>query len=228
MITGDKKKILALIPAYNEGKFIGKLIEEIKNYIEDILVIDDGSIDNTQEQAFKNGAQVIKHKKNCGKGAALKTGFEYAISNNYDSVLILDGDGQHDPRDIPSFLESYEDADILIGNRMNNVSKMPLIRYLTNKVTSGIISFLIKKNIEDSQCGYRLIKTEVLKNIGFTTSKFDFESEILLIAGIKNYRIKSVPIKTIYYEDNISFINPVIDTFRFIRLIVNFIFKNKI
>jgi len=217
-----KKKITVLITAYNEQDTIGNIIHEIKKIIDDVIVVDDGSIDNTVRIARESGAKVISHHKNQGKGAALKTGFNYAKSYGYDGVITMDGDGQHLPSELDNFLTIIEndDPDIILGNRMDNTRGMPLHRMLTNIFTSKIISRRAHQLIKDSQCGYRYISTEVLSSIILKTKRFDSENELLMRASWKGFKIDHIPISTVYFIKRESRIKPVRDTWRFILVVV--------
>lgn len=212
-------KVFVLIPGYNESRSIGQVVANTRNVIDDVVVIDDGSKDNTAQLAKDAGAIVIVHEVNKGKGAALKTGFDYAIKNGYDAVITMDSDGQHDPNDIYGFLNAVEKlrSGIIIGSRMNDISTMPAIRKFTNKLTSFLSSIVAHQKIDDSQSGFRLITTDVLQAVKLETDRFETESEILIKASKAGFRIISVPIKTIYGEEK-SKIRPVKDTYRFIRL----------
>lgn len=219
-------KICVIIPAYNESKTIGSLIQGVKLQNLDILIVDDGSCDNTAKIAKNNGITLIVNPKNKGKGISLTEGFHYALDNGFDAVITMDADGQHDPSDIPYFtrLAKYSDSPIFIGNRMVKPKNMPAIRFLTNKFMSWLISLIAKQNIPDTQCGFRLIKKEVLERIKFDTAKFEIESELLIKASRLGFKIESVPINTIYRGEK-SKINPVLDTFRFIKFISKNIFN---
>jgi len=213
-------KTCVIIPTYDEAKEIGRLVREIKLQNLDVLVIDDGSSDNTSQIAQESGAITLRNEKNQGKGASLIKGFNYALTYDYDAVIIMDGDGQHLPEDIPYFmrLAKYSDSAIFIGNRMQRTRNMPLVRVITNRLMSWVLSCLTKQKIPDTQCGFRLIKTEVLKRIELVTSKYETESEILIKGSRLGFKVESVPIKTVYSDEK-SQINPLIDTLRFIRLI---------
>jgi len=215
------KTFLVLIPAYNASSTISELIEKASKFIEksNIVVIDDGSQDETFAVAQKSGAIVLSHKENKGKGEALKTGFKFALEKNYDVCFTIDADLQHDPSSIPDFLgKANENFDgILIGTRDISLKRMPLARWLTNNLTSAILSILSGQTIRDSQSGYRLISTQVLKRVKLKAKKYDLESEIVVKAGRKGFKIEKVPIKTIYHGGK-SFINPFVDTGRFIKL----------
>jgi glycosyltransferase involved in cell wall biosynthesis len=217
----DKMKTCVILPTYDEAKEIGRLVREIKVQNLDVLVIDDGSSDNTSQVAQDSGAITLRNEKNQGKGASLIKGFNYALTYDYDAVITMDGDGQHLPEDIPYFirLAKYSNSAIFIGNRMQRIRNMPLVRLITNRFMSWILSCLTKQKIPDTQCGFRLIKTEVLKRIELVTSKYETESEILIKGSRLGFKIESVPIKTVYSDEK-SQINPLIDTLRFIRLII--------
>jgi len=214
-------RIIVVIPAYNESGHIAGLIQDIKRYRLDILVIDDGSYDNTFGVAKDCQVKAMLNLSNQGKGASLIKGFKYALENNFDAVITMDADGQHLPEDLPLFIKAAEtlNADIVIGNRMLNTAKMPILRVATNKFMSWLISLISKQDIPDTQCGFRLIRSEVLKSLELKTSKFETESEILIKASRRGFRIKSLPIKSVYGKER-SQINPFLDTFRFIRLII--------
>jgi glycosyltransferase involved in cell wall biosynthesis len=217
----DKMRTCVVIPTYNEAREIGKLVNEIRRQNLTVLVIDDGSSDNTQELARKNGAEVLRNETNLGKGASLIRGFDYALENNFDAVITMDGDGQHLPQDLPAFVRLAQDSDaaIIIGNRMGKTKAMPVIRVLTNRFMSWLISIVAGQEIPDSQCGYRLIKKEILREVRFQTRRFEAESEILIKAARLGFKIGSVPIRTVYSTEK-SRINPVVDTLRFIRFII--------
>jgi len=219
-------KTVIVIPAHNEARAISSLVKKIVELSYDVIVIDDGSIDDTPILAKSQGALVISTHKKSGKGNALRLGFTLAVGQAYDALITLDGDGQHSPSDIANFLESYEKghADIINGNRMYNPSGMPWLRRMTNAFMSWIISLICKQKIEDTQCGFRLITTKVLKSIDLKCNDFEIETEILIKACRKGFRVASVPIQSIY-RDEVSKIRPLGDTLRFIRYISTEIFK---
>jgi len=206
-------KILALIPAYNEEERIGKVVKKTLKYC-DVIVIDDGSMDDTGKRAEEKGAFVIKHEKNRGKGDALITGFNYALKNNYDIIITLDADGQHDPSEIPNFLKKIDKYDIIIGAR--DFKEMPFPRRISNTITTFLLSLRTHQSIGDSQSGYRLIKTDVLRGLDFKTERFILESELLVRAKC---RIGNVRIKTIYAGEK-SHINNLRDTIKFIKFLI--------
>ena len=214
-------KICIVIPAFNEAKAVAELVKKLLSHSDKVIVIDDGSSDGTSKLAQGAGAIVLRHEKNCGKGAALRTGFKYAVKSGCDGVITIDADGQHDWREVPLFISEAErsSADIILGTRMKSVGEMPFIRLLTNVVTSLIVSVFSRQRITDSQTGYRLIRREVLENVALVTSNYDMESEILIKAGRKGFKIAEIPIRTIYGVES-SNINRLTDTLRFIRLVL--------
>jgi glycosyltransferase involved in cell wall biosynthesis len=221
------KKPAILIPAYNEGKYIKDVILECRRLGNDIIVVDDGSTDNTGEilQSFTDLPEprviIIEHEINKGKGEALKTGFQCAVQNEYCGVVTIDADGQHKVSEIADFLNALEknSPDVIVGSRLNNSKGMPFIRLATNVFTSWLISVIAGKRINDVQSGFRYIGYNVLKNIKLETKNFDTEPEILLKASWMDYKIINIPISTIYHKDFISHVSPFKDTLKFFKLI---------
>ena len=215
-----------IIPAYNEEMRIGHIVGEVRAKGLDCLVIDDGSVDETKEEAGKAGADVISHTKNLGKGASLREGFKEVLKRDYDFVIMMDGDGQHHPDELEHFVREAEkgDAGVILGNRMGDPKGMPLKRKVTNWVMSSLVSFIAGQRMPDTQCGYRLIKTDVLKSIPLTTDKYEIESEILIGASKAGFKIKSIPIKSIYGGQK-SQIRPFRDSLRFISFIIRTAFR---
>ncbi|MEA3305264.1 MAG: glycosyltransferase family 2 protein [Candidatus Omnitrophota bacterium] len=210
-----------LIPAYNECAQIGGLVRRVKSMGFYPLVVDDGSKDGTSEEAGKNGAEIIRHEENMGKGISLKTGFARILKKDCDAVIIMDGDAQHSPDDIPKFIDAankYQNT-IIIGNRMNNAKNMPFSRKLTNNFMSFLVSLFCGQKVPDSQCGFRLIKRDLLEKITIKSSRFEIESDILIQAGRAGVKIVSIPIKTLYGKEA-SQINPFWDTLRFIVFLI--------
>ena len=221
-------KVGILIPAYNEAARIGQLVKTIKSSGFLPIVMDDGSSDGTAEKAEVNGAKIIRHRQNLGKGASIKTGFEHMLAEDYDAILIMDGDGQHSPDDIRKFIDlGREHRNIMaIGNRMEDTKNMPLDRKLTNMFMSFIVSLICGQKIPDSQCGFRLINREVVKNIKIESSRFEVESEILVKASRTGTKILSVPIRTLYGKET-SQINPFWDACRFILFLLKLPFMKQ-
>lgn len=213
-------KTCVIIPAYNEESKIALLVNAVRGAGFDVVVIDDGSQDRTSSVAGAAGAHVIRSEINKGKGSSLLKGFRYALKNGYDLIITMDGDGQHLPGDIQHLLDCayVSRASLVIGNRMNTPHTMPLLRKVTNRCMSRLISLLTRQNIPDTQCGFRLIKRVVLENVHLATSNYETESEILIKAARQGFIIASVPITTVYGDEK-SNIHPIRDSYRFIALI---------
>jgi glycosyltransferase involved in cell wall biosynthesis len=211
---------LVLVPAYNAAGYLPELIVRIKKYVcdEHLLIIDDGSTDESAAILKEHNVKHISFGQNRGKGAALMAGFEYAIKHGYRSVLTIDADLQHLPEEMPRFFALDNGRRVVIGTRHIALKDMPFARWLSNNLTSLIISIFSSQRVRDSQSGFRLIPVSLLKAIQLKTVNYDFESEILFKAGAVGCTIIEAPITTVY-EGSHSYINPLVDTLRFIRQI---------
>jgi glycosyltransferase involved in cell wall biosynthesis len=218
--TIDRKTVAAVIPAYLEEKHIGDVARRTLAQLENVLVIDDGSPDGTAAAARNAGAEVIVHPQNLGKGESIKTGLRHWLDRKLNYVVILDGDGQHLPEEIARFLEaaSSRRAELLIGTRMQDVREMPFVRRAVNRYMSNKISRLCGQPIPDTQCGFRMMHRSLIPDVLGGAERFDYETEMLILASRKGCRIESVPITTVY-SDEVSSIHPVRDTIRFFKLI---------
>ena len=215
-------KVCLLLPAYNESKTIGRIIQESSAFISEIVVIDDGSSDETAEIAAACGAVCLINPTNCGKGNALRKGFAYALARGYELVFTMDSDGQHQPADIPRFLEHFDNTrpDILIGARetQNLRTSMPFHRRVNNCFISYVGSKLCGQRVPDFQSGYRLIRVEALRQVRLETERYETESELLIKAGRLGFRIENLPIQT-RYGDEISHIKPLREMWLFTKLL---------
>ncbi|MBI1869680.1 MAG: glycosyltransferase family 2 protein [Chlamydiae bacterium] len=221
------KPICILIPAYHEEVEIGEVVRQARFY-GDVVVVDDGSSDRTGGIATSAGAILLRHSKNCGKGAALLTGLQYFLKGSWEGVILMDGDGQHCADEIPKFLEAARNPSIMmvIGNRMYQTQKMPWIRVATNLFMSKILSWIAGVWVPDSQCGFRYLKRVLVERMHLKASKFDIESEMFLEASSITKEIRSVSIVSIYGNEK-SKIRPLPDTFRFLGLLVRFFIEKK-
>ncbi len=209
--------IIALIPAYNEARFIGDVVERTLKHIP-VVVIDDGSSDGTGAAAALAGAKVLAHVKNQGKGKALLTGFDYAVNRGVDAAITLDADGQHDPDEIPLFIDAFRagKGDIIIGQRQ--YSQMPTKSRFGNRFGSFLLRFAMGRTIPDNQSGYRLFSRVAMEKVRPTSTRFEAEVEMLLRADFAGLTVGWVPIKTIYNEKKSHF-RPVQDSALFIKMI---------
>jgi glycosyltransferase involved in cell wall biosynthesis len=216
-----RSQTVAVIPAYHDEKHIGDIVRRTGQQLDRVLVIDDGSNDGTTQHARDAGAEVIVHNQNRGKGEAIKTGLRHCLAREVTWVILLDSDGQHLPEEIERFLSaaaSAARAAFFIGNRMNDVSRMPFVRRLVNRYMSSRISRVCGQKIPDTQCGFRMLDRQLIPELLGGGNRFDYDTEVLIIASRKGYRIQSVPITTVY-SDQVSNIHPLRDAFRFFKLI---------
>lgn len=220
---------LIIIPAYNAENTLNKLLYTIKdNYTINVLVINDGSSDNTEQIANANSDFVINNSTNFGKGRSLQIGFEFASKNNYDFVITMDSDLQHSPEAISKFLDLHtiHPKSIIIGSR-KLTKYMPFHRKISNYLTSKLISMRISQKILDSQCGYRLIPKPYFENFKSNRSGFHFESELILKFGSENVKFDFVEIPTIYNLNNESHMNNFYSTYDFVKLFFESFFWKK-
>jgi glycosyltransferase involved in cell wall biosynthesis len=183
--------------------------------LRDVLVVDDGSFDETAEEARAAGAEVIRHDKNHGKGAAIQTGLKRGIERGFEWALLMDGDGQHAAQDIPTFL-SETNARLVVGNRMHNAAAMPWLRRFVNRWMSARLSRRLGVALPDTQCGFRLVHLASWSKLDLATCRFEIESEMLAAFVKADYPVKFVPIQVIY-NNEASKINPIMDTIRWFR-----------
>ncbi len=211
-----------VIPAFNAAKTIGPLVRDIRQQDLPVIVVDDGSQDDTAAIASAQGALVISHLRNQGKGHALRTAFEYALRSRYDGIITMDSDGQHDASEIPSLIQSgqRQHAGLVLGNRMSDGAVMPPVRRWTNRLMSHIVSTIARQRIPDSQCGFRLIRRELLEAIPMRARRYEVETELLLGAAVRRWKIISVPVRSIYHAGHASHIRPVRETLRFLAVVL--------
>ena len=191
---------LACIPAFNEEKPIVDVIKKSLNYVDKVIVCDDGSSDSTSECAKNAGAVVIKHDKNMGKGYALKSLFKYAKDVDADVVVTIDGDGQFLPEQIPNLIEPIleNNYDIVIGNRFSDDEEMPSYRKAGNKMLDTITKLAADLPFSDTQSGFRSYSKKAIKSISFSTNGFGVDSEILIDAVDKGLKITEKNVTVLY------------------------------
>jgi glycosyltransferase involved in cell wall biosynthesis len=190
--------ILALVPGYQEGPRIGAVVEAARALLP-VVVIDDGSTDDTASRAEAAGATVLRQRPNAGKGAALRAGFRYALERDAVAVVTLDADGQHDPAEIPLFLEAFARArpELVLGRR--DFGEMPPVRRISNTLGGWIFSAAVGRRVADNQSGYRLIGPRLMTAmLDSTDSGFAFEVEMIARCIALGLPMTEVPIRTIY------------------------------
>lgn len=211
-------KVAVVIPCYNESAHIGELVRKVRERIGDVLVVDDGSKDETSARARAAGAKVLREPVNRGKGAALRSGLGQVAATGCDYAIVMDGDGQHDPADLPKFLDAARsnDTDLVVGNRMGDTAQMPWLRRAVNRWMSRRISHRLGCDLPDTQCGFRLIRLAALRTLSLRAERFEVESEMLVSFVKAGFRVRFVPVQTIYKKGQ-SKIHPVRDAVRWFR-----------
>lgn len=193
-------KYITVIPAYNEKDAIGGVVRCALKY-SDVLVVDDGSTDNTYDLAKNAGAEVIKHKKNRGKGAAIKSGLKKALNNDYDVLIVLDGDGQHNPDCIHLFTSNIGNNELIIGSRFKkgDPKNMPVQRRLSNKITTNIIKYTTGYKLTDSQSGFRAMSRDAAGLfLDIEYNDYIYESEMLYKAYKNGVKVNEASIPSTY------------------------------
>lgn len=214
-------RILALVPGYEEGPRIGRVVEGASRHLP-VLVVDDGSADDTAAVAEAAGARVIRQVPNQGKGAALRAGFRLALEEGWDAVLTLDADGQHDPDEIPRFVAAFgapgasgPRPELIIGRR--DFARMPMVRRLSNTVGTAAFSWAVGQHVPDNQSGYRLLGCRLMgATLDSAETGFEFEVEMIAVCLRRGWTLAWVPISTIYAGEP-SHVKPVAHLRHFVR-----------
>ncbi len=192
--------IVACIPAYNEDKSIARVILQVQKYVDKVIVCDDGSCDMTADIAESLGATVLRHKANLGKGATLRTLFEASLKMGAKTIVTIDGDGQHDPREIPVVAGPVIEgkADICIGARLHGENSVPISRRVGNKVLSFLTNLGNDRKVVDTQSGFRAYSREALEKIGVSEDGMGVDSQLLMDANRNNLRIIESQVSVTY------------------------------
>jgi glycosyltransferase involved in cell wall biosynthesis len=205
----------ALIPAFNEAPFIASVVERTRHHVEQVVVIDDGSADQTAQIAQAAGATCLRSETNCGKAQALRRGIAFARERHFTHAITLDGDGQHLPEDIPALLCVAEEtgADLVIGARAFDRARMPRARYYSNTIGSRLASSLVGCEIRDSQSGFRLLRLDKLSETRLRSRCYEFEMEVLIKMARSGCAIAHAPVRMVYDNGQArSKMKPVRDT----------------
>jgi glycosyltransferase involved in cell wall biosynthesis len=192
--------ILVCIPAFNEGKVIDKVIKDCLKFSNEVVVCDDGSMDNTYEVADSAGADVIRHEKNIGKGESLRSLFKFARHSNHDIIVTIDGDGQFLPEEIPKLVKNIKEnkSDLVIGYRFDDTTEIPNYRRFGNKMLDKMTNMVEEISVRDTQSGFRAYSRKVIDDIDFKMKGFGADAEILIDAAKKGYRLSEEKITVIY------------------------------
>lgn len=201
---------LAALPVYNEVNYVNGVLDEVRRYVDDVLVVDDGSNDGTSEKlAARSDIAVVHHAKNSGYGAALNTAFQYAIEHGFDGVVTLDCDGQHEPKRIPRFVAAAADYDIVSGSRYLKVyegdSEPPAARKAINQTVTREINSRLGYNLTDAFCGFKAYRTEALKKLHVQETGYAMPLELWVQAAAAKLRIIELPVPLIYLDEKRSF-----------------------
>ena len=207
-------KAAAVIPALNEAATIARVVTGIAPHVALVVVVDDGSSDGTAELARQAGATVITHAGNRGKGTAVRSGLAQVLAGDYTHVVMLDGDLQHLPDEAPRLLEAAREtgADLVVGERQFRRHEMPAARYHANRIGSRALSSFMGVHLGDTQCGYRVFRTDLVRRMKLRASGYDIETEMLVKAGRLGGTIVHVPVSAVYGAK--SKLRPVRDTTR--------------
>lgn len=202
-------KIVVGMPAYNEGRYIGSLVLHVKQYVNEVIVIDDGSTDHTGKIARLAGASVMRHDQNRGYGSAIQSIFVEARKRDADILVILDADAQHNPSEIPSLIEGISDgSDVVIGSREMQQNSIPGYRRIGQRVLSRLTRIASRKKLSDTESGFRAYSKRAITTLELKEKGMAVSSEIVSEATAKGLKVTEVPISVTYMKDG-STLNPV-------------------
>ncbi len=202
-------RVIAGIPAYNESKYVGTIVLSARQYVDEVIVVDDGSTDNTVEIARLAGAEVVQHPRNRGYGAAIQTILDEARKRDPDILVILDADAQHNPKEIPNLLKPISEGyDFVIGSRKKQANKIPLYRRVGQRVISRSVNVLANDQLTDSECGFRAFSRKAIATLDLKENGMAISAETVAEAARRNLKIAEVPVSVTYDKDS-STLNPV-------------------
>ncbi|MBN2208225.1 MAG: glycosyltransferase family 2 protein [Candidatus Coatesbacteria bacterium] len=218
------ERFAVLIPAYNADKTLEQVVAGAKRFVDTVIVVDDGSSDRTRKIAEARADRVLSHESNLGKGAALKTGLRWLRERGYEAAVTVDADTQHDPSCIPSFLKTYAntECDLVLGARPFALGKMPALRLIANRFSTFWVSFVCRRKILDSQCGFRLYRLAPLDFEALHCRGFDMETEVLIETCRRGGRVEAVEVPLIYRKGVGSHFGQIRDTLRVSRVIARY------
>lgn len=207
-------RVAALVPAYNEATTIAAVVGGVRPHVDIVVVVDDGSNDGTGVHARTAGGQVMVHAVNRGKGHAVRTGLATILKGDFTHVLLMDGDMQHLPGEAPALLEAARSggADVVVGERRFDRLRMPASRYYANRFGSRALSGFMGVRLGDTQCGFRVFRTDIVRRMRLRATGYDIETEMLVKLGRLGGRIEHVPVSAVY--GGASKLRPVRDTTR--------------
>ena len=205
----SQPKIIAAMPAYNEGKYIGSMVLKTMQYVDEVIIVDDGSTDDTSEIARLAGATVVRHDVNMGYGAAIQRILAEARKRNPEVLVLLDADTQHNPGEIPEIIKPvYNGYDLVIGSRKQQVGHIPRYRRIGQSIILFFTRFLSKDNLSDSECGFRVFSRKAIAVLDLKETGMAVSAETIAEASSKGLKVTEVPVNVTYTKDS-STLNPV-------------------
>ncbi|HTV03367.1 MAG TPA: glycosyltransferase family 2 protein [Luteitalea sp.] len=221
-------KVVALVPAHDEGRSIAAVVGGALAHVAQVIVIDDGSSDGTAEIAAAAGADVITLARNEGKGTAIRTGLASVLAGDATHVLFMDGDLQHRPEEIPALMAEAErsGAAMVVGERVFVRERMPASRYWANVIGSWALATLMGVDLRDTQSGFRLVRTDALRGLDLEARGYEFETELVVKLARRGERLARVPITAVYAGEK-SKLRPVRDTTRNVVLALVYRFARR-
>jgi glycosyltransferase involved in cell wall biosynthesis len=221
--------VAAVIPAYNEARTIATVVGGIRGVVDRVIVVDDGSSDDTAARARTAGAEVIAPGANRGKGTAVRQGLARVFEEDFTHVVLLDGDMQHLPEEAAALVAEAErsGADVVVGERQFDRTRMPAARYHANRLGSRALSWFVGVPIQDTQCGFRVFRVDALRTLALTASGYEIETEMLIKVRRRGGRVASVPITAVYAGQR-SKLRPIPDTTRTCFLAVYYRFLERV
>ena len=220
---------VAIVPAFNEARSIADVVTGLHGIVSHVLIVDDGSTDQTAECARAAGAEVLMRGTNTGKGSAIRAGLAHVMTRPFTHVLLLDGDMQHRPREAYRLLDAAQrtGADLVLGERAFSREEMPAARYHANRIGSRVLSWFVGAPVQDTQCGFRVCRLDALRDLPLRARGYEIETEILVKLRRRGARLASVPITAVYAAER-SKLRPVRDTTRTCFLAVYYRFLERI
>jgi len=221
--------VVAIVPAFNEARSIADVVSGLHGIVSHVLIVDDGSTDQTAARARAAGAEVLTRGRNTGKGSAIRAGLAHVMTRPFTHVLLLDGDMQHRPREASRLLDAAQrtGADLVLGEREFSREGMPAARYHANRIGSRVLSWFVGAPVQDTQCGFRVCRLDALRDLPLRARGYDIETEMLVKLRRRGARLASVPITTVYAAER-SKLRPVRDTTRTCFLAVYYQFLERI
>jgi len=220
---------VAIVPAFNEARSIADVVTGLHGIVSHVLIVDDGSTDQTAECARAAGAEVLMRGTNTGKGSAIRAGLAHVMTRPFTHVLLLDGDMQHRPREASRLLDAAQrtGADLVLGERAFSREEMPAARYHANRIGSRVLSWFVGAPVQDTQCGFRVCRLDALRDLPLRARGYEIETEMLVKLRRRGARLASVPITAVYAAER-SKLRPVRDTTRTCFLAVYYQFLERI